>query len=176
MTFRTLATGVCLAVLAALSPAQTSAQTKISGTSQCAKPETQQKVDVPDHPDHVLAISQAKCTWTKAMEVAGIQNKDGVSTGAADIHSGAATVHGYYVDNMANGDKAYVHYQGTDSAKDGTSMGKWTYTGGTGKLKGIKGQGTYKGKAAADGSVTYEIEGEYSSPKYIVCNKVDNPC
>jgi len=35
---------------------------------------------------------------------------------------------------------------------------------GTGKLKGIKGGGTYKGTAGADGSITYAVEGEYSLP------------
>ncbi len=161
MRGRMMAVGICVAVLAAWSPAQT----KISGTVQCAKPDTQQKIDVPDHPNHSLSISQSKCTWTKPMEVAGMQNKDGISTAAADIHGGSATVHGYHLDTMANGDKAYVHFQGTDSMKEGASEGKWSYNGGAGKLKGIKGQGTYKGKSAADGSVTYEIEGEYTLPK-----------
>ncbi len=35
---------------------------------------------------------------------------------------------------------------------------------GTGKLKGIKGGGTYKGTAGADDSITYAVEGEYSLP------------
>jgi hypothetical protein len=37
--------------------------------------------------------------------------------------------------------------------------------GGTGKLKGIKGKGTYKAKMASDGSATGEVEGEYELPK-----------
>jgi hypothetical protein len=38
--------------------------------------------------------------------------------------------------------------------------------GGTGKLKGIKGKGTYIWKGeVADGSDTYEVEGEYELPK-----------
>ena len=39
------------------------------------------------------------------------------------------------------------------------------FSSGTGKLKGLKGQGTYKGKGNADGSITYEVEGEYTLPK-----------
>ncbi len=38
-------------------------------------------------------------------------------------------------------------------------------TGATGKLKGIKGKGTYKGKADDKGIMVYEIEGEYELPK-----------
>jgi len=161
MRFKTILAGLCVMMLITLA----SAQTKISGTAQCGKPDVQQKVDVPDHPDHSLSISQAKCTWTKPMEVAGIQDKDGVTSAADDVHGNNSSSHGYYVDNMANGDKAYVHYQGTGSMKDGTGEGKWSYTGGTGKFKGLKGGGTYKGKAAADGSATYDVEGEYTLPK-----------
>jgi hypothetical protein len=142
-----------------------SAQTKISGTAQCGKPDTQQKVDVPDHPGHSLSISQAKCTWTKPIEVGALQGKEGVTSGTDDIHGNTVAAHGYYVDTMANGDKAFVRFQGTALVKEGTSEGKWSYTGGTGKLKGLKGQGTYKGKAAEDGSVTFDVEGEYSLPK-----------
>ena len=50
---------------------------------------------------------------------------------------------------------------GTIKSADGT----WSFTGGTGKLKGIKGKGTYKGTGAPDGTVTYEVEGEYELPK-----------
>ncbi len=69
---------------------------------------------------------------------------------------------------MANGDKAYYRYQGTAVLKDGmpqTEEGRWSLIRGTGKLKGVKGKGTYKGKAGADGTMTYEVEGEYELPK-----------
>jgi hypothetical protein len=161
MRFTTILASLSVLLLITLAPAQT----KISGSAQCGKPDTQQKVDVPDHPDHSLSISQAKCAWTKPMEVAGIQDKDGVTTAMDDNHGASSTGHGYYVDNMANGDKIYVRYQGTASMKEGAAQGKWTYAGGTGKFKGIKGGGTYKGKVAVDGSATYDVEGEYTLPK-----------
>ena len=69
---------------------------------------------------------------------------------------------------MANGDKMYVRIQSTASMKDGNlqaAQGTWSFTGGSGKLKGIQGKGTYTGKGAADGSATYEVEGEYQLPK-----------
>jgi hypothetical protein len=160
MQLRTIFLVVCVFSLIALAPAQT----KISGSAQCGKPDVQQQVDVPDHPGHALSISQMKCSWTKPMELAGIKDKDGIDSGVADVHASSGTSHGYYVDNMENGDKAYVHWQGSDS-KEGNSQGKWTYTGGTGKLKGIKGGGTYKGKRAEDGSVSFDVEGDYTLPK-----------
>jgi len=144
MKFTTTLVGFCVLALVSL----TNAQTKISGTAQCGKPDAQQKVDVPDHPGHAISMSQAKCTWSKPMEVAGLKSKEGVTTDMND-----------------NGDKAFVSFQGTASMKDNTSEGKWNYTGGTGKLKGIKGQGTYKGKGAQDGTVTFDVEGEYTLPK-----------
>jgi hypothetical protein len=161
MHLRTIAAGLCLLLFVTLAQGQT----KISGIAQCGKPDIQQTVDVPDHPGHSLSISQSKCTWTKPMDVAGIQNKDGVTSSTQDIHGNSATTHGYYVDNMANGDKAYVRFQDTTSVKEGTADGKWSYTGGTGKLKGIKGSGTYKAKGAPDGSVSFDVEGEYTLPK-----------
>jgi hypothetical protein len=68
---------------------------------------------------------------------------------------------------MANGHKYYVRYQGTSTMKDGamqTTEGKWSFSGGTGKLKGLKGSGTYKGTGSADGGATFEVEGDYSLP------------
>jgi hypothetical protein len=41
--------------------------------------------------------------------------------------------------------------------------GTWSFTGGTGKLKGIKGKGMYKCKPEGD-NVTCDIEGEYTLP------------
>ena len=66
---------------------------------------------------------------------------------------------------MDNGDTYAVHFNGNAmAAKDKTAAitGKWTFVSGTGKLKGIKGGGTYKGTSAADGSVEVEVEGEYA--------------
>jgi hypothetical protein len=145
-----------------------SAQTKISGTNQCAKPDPQHMIQVRDRPDHSLGLGQSKCTWTKPLEIAGIASKAGVATFSMEIAGNTHRNRGYYVDEMANGDKAHYRYQGTGTLKDGmiqSEEGTWTFIRGTGKLKGIKAKGTYKGKANPDGTITYEIEGEYEAPK-----------
>ena len=155
-----------LSVLALITAA--AAQTKISGTAQCGKPDQQNSIAVGDRPNHSLMISQGKCTWSKPLEIGGVQNKEGVNTAFDEVSGNRSRTRGFYVDTMASGDKAHVSYQGTATLKDGAPQsleGKWSYTGGTGKLKGLKGQGTYKGKVNADGSVTYEVEGEYTLPK-----------
>ena len=144
------------------------AQTKVSGTVKCGKPDQIQKIDVGDKPGHALVISQGKCTWTKPIDVAGAQTKDDLGTDAADINGNTANVHGYVVGTLTSGDKLYVHTQGKDTYKDGKpqdSQGTWSFTGGSGKADGIKGGGTYTGKPDADGNVVIEVKGQYTLPK-----------
>lgn len=152
--------GICFVALGMTAPAQT----KISGTAHCNKPDIQQKADISDHPGHMLMLTQAKCTWSKPLDVDGVQSKDGEDSGVNDMHGMAGTGHGYYIDTMANGDKTFVRWQGKQSA-DGAAEGTWKYVGGTGKFKGLKGGGTYKGKGQQDGSVDFDVEGEYTLGK-----------
>jgi len=66
-----------------------------------------------------------------------------------------------------NGDKLYTRSMGHTDLKALTSSGKWTVTGATGKLRGIKGGGTYtcKMKSAEPGAgYTCDVEGEYTLP------------
>ncbi len=117
---------------------------------------------------HSLAIAQVKCKWSKPWEMAGIQNKEGVSTAYNDVTGNRSRTHGYYVDTMANRDKAFYSYEGPVTLKDGapqSAEAHWSLIGGTGKLKGIKGKGTCKGKARQDSGLTWECEGEYELPK-----------
>jgi hypothetical protein len=158
-------TAVLVFLLAAVTVA--SAQTKISGTSQCGKPDPMNMLQVGDTPGHAVSIAQSKCTWTKPMDIAGIQTKDDVVTASAEARGDKSRDHGYVVGTMSNGDKMFVHFHGSGTMKDGapdTAEGEWEFAGGTGKLKGIKGKGTYKGKAGPEG-ITYEVEGEYTIPK-----------
>jgi hypothetical protein len=144
------------------------AQEKISGTAQCAKPDPQHIVPVGGMAGHSLAVEQSKCTWTKPMEIAGSQTKDGVSTSTGDIGPHMARGHGYHVTTMTNGDTWSASYSDTSRlSKDGppeSTKGTWVFLGGTGKLKGIKGKGTFECKPAGD-AVSCDIEGEYTLPK-----------
>ncbi len=154
-----------LAFLAALAMAAAAgAQTKQSGTIQCGKPNPEHMIEVGDKPNHFMGVSKSTCNWTKPMETEGLKSKDGFSVFASDATGDKFSGHGIHVSTMDNGDKIYVRFQGGGTSKDGatqTDSGKWSYTAGTGKLKGIKGSGTYKGKGNPDGSVTYEVDGEY---------------
>ena len=144
------------------------AQTKISGTVQCAKPDEAHSLDVGDRPNHSLMISKGKCTWTKPMKIAGTQTKEDDGTNFDEVNGDRSTGHGYVVGTMDNGDKMHVSIQSSGTLKDGKmqgSHGTFSFTGGTGKLKGIKGKGTFTGKTAEDGTTSYDVVGAYQMPK-----------
>ena len=150
-----------------LLPGVAMAQTKISGAGRCEKPHAQHSVKVPDSANHTLGVSQAKCVWTKPWEIEGIKNKEGVATVSEDVTGDTARSREVFVDTMENGDKAFYRYEATTTLKAGApqaSQGQWTLTGGTGKLKAIKGKGTCKATAfEPDGALTFECEGEYTA-------------
>ena len=157
-----------LVSLAAFALAATlSAQTKVSGTIQCKSgPVT--PVAIGDKPGHAYAVVQSECTWTKPLEIAGVKSKSGTDTIASEMSGNTSSDHGYHVDTMENGDHFTARFQGTGTSKDGkpvNSVGTWSFVEGSGKVKGIKGKGTYKGTFGADGTWTTEVVGEYSVPQ-----------
>src|SRR5215470_9987801 len=85
-----------------------SAQNKVSGTAQCAKPDPVQAIPVGDRPDHSLVVEQSKCMWTKPMEIEGDKSKDGVNTETADISGDTSCSGGFHVATMESGDKYFV--------------------------------------------------------------------
>jgi hypothetical protein len=122
------------------------AQTKATGTQLCAKPDAQQIVPVGDRPAHALGLLQFKCVWTTPMQIGSDTSKDGLDTETVEISGNSARASGRHVSTMQSGDKGFVSYWGTETMKKGAlvaSKGTWAYTGGTAKLKGIKGKGTY---------------------------------
>jgi hypothetical protein len=96
----------------------------------------------------------------------GLKSKDYAVTALSDVNGEKAQDRGYVVITMDNGDKAFARYSGAaTSTKDGsnTAEGTWSYTGGTGKLRGLTGKGTYKSAGNADGA-TDHVEGDYTLP------------
>jgi hypothetical protein len=153
--------------LALMMAVAASGQTKTAGTLSCGNPDKAYSIEVGDRTGHTLAISKFPCTWRTPMEIAGLQTKEGYDVSYGDARGATVRASGYHTTTMSNGDKIYVRFQGTDTTKDGkpdTTEGTWSYTGGTGKLKGIKGKGTYKGQADSSGNMVAEIEGDYELP------------
>lgn len=161
MRFKTVLVFLGAAALAASAVAGT----KVSGKAQCTA-EPAAPVEVGDKPGHALAIGKAQCTWS-GFEIAGVPYKDGVSVSLDEITGDKSTTTGYHTATLANGDKAVARFQGTATSKDGKFLnggGTFTFAGGTGKFANIKGKGTFKGTPNADGTVTYQVDGEYSLP------------
>jgi hypothetical protein len=141
------------------------AQTKISGKQTCAKPDPNYTIDVGDQAGHTLILQKATCTWDTPMVIEGANTKDSVDASTSDMRGTRTLSNGYSMVTLDSGDQFTVRYRGTaTAAKDGTVKydGKWAFISGTGKLKGIRGGGTYTGTGPANGSVTVDVEGEYT--------------
>ncbi len=140
--------------------------TKISGTMKCGKT-SRTAVEVGDDAGHALAIGKTPCTWTQPLTLAGVQTKEGSTTAVSDVRGDVSADHGYHVGTMSNGDNYYVRFDGRTQTGNGSvqsQAGRWGFVGGTGKLKGLQGRGTFKSTGGSDGSTTVEVEGEYRLP------------
>jgi len=143
------------------------AQTKIGWTDSCAKPDPDYMVQVGDRPGHAMGLTQVKCHSTKPVEINGDKGKEGTATATQEMSGTTAREHGTYVLTMENGDKVSMPYQATIPMKDGKPtgvQGTWTIGPATGKLKGVKGKGTFHCSPEGEGwSCTGE--GEYEPAK-----------
>jgi hypothetical protein len=140
------------------------AQTAISGAADCAKPQPSYSVEVGDRPGHILGLQRASCTWTTPVEIAGSRTTTGEDVSTLDAYGTLIGERGYHTATLANGTKFTVRYQGTVRPnKNGSASmrGTWTFVGGTGGLRGIKGGGTYSGTGAVDGSGHINVRGRY---------------
>jgi hypothetical protein len=144
------------------------AQTHISGTCKSGNADSSQSqsIEVGDQPGHVLIIEKyPPCIWSVPVEMAGLKSTTSTTAAAVDVSGAKFVDRGYVVISMENGDKVYVRFQGMGSVKvgAGTGGGTWSYTGGTGQLKGVKGKGTWKSSETLD-AAEFQVEGEYSLP------------
>jgi hypothetical protein len=143
--------------------ATASAQAKVFGTFQCDTVDPQLVIPVGDRPDHSLGLYQSKCPYTKPIEIGGAKSTDAVTTLSNDVIGDATIWRGYGVATMDSGDKFFMSYQGAGERKQGVfvrNKGTWSFTGGSGKLNGIKGEGTYTCTPSG-----CDFEGEYQLAK-----------
>ncbi len=145
----------------ALSAALAVAQTKVTGTIECGKADKENSIEIAAN--RMVSISQGKCTWTKPMDLNGVQSKDDVVTQSIEVNGERTRARGVGMMTLANGDRLEANIQSTGTMKDGkmTSDGKWTVSRGTGKVKGLKGGGTFKCSGTQD-KLSCEVEGEYN--------------
>jgi len=156
------ACAICAAALCAATAS--SAQTKATMTGTCAKPDVMQSVPAGDKDGHMFSISQGKCTVKGA--VGGVEGKEGVWADHGDGTATRGKVSGLFAATFVNGDKIFYTYSETTMMKDGapvSATNSYQISGGTGKMKGIKGSGTCKLTASGtDGSMNYSCSGTYT--------------
>jgi hypothetical protein len=143
------------------------AQTKFTGTVTCAKADTSYTVEVGDQPGHVYGLEKGSCTWGADTLINGMKITADSGTEASETTATKTTSNGSRVATMENGDKLFVSVHDSSPVKDKMPtdiQGTFTISGGTGKMKGIKGHGTYKVTPAADGTATVAVTGEYMMP------------
>jgi|HubBroStandDraft_6_1064221.scaffolds.fasta_scaffold323084_2 hypothetical protein len=151
--------------LALLLVSTAGAQTKITGTLQCTKPDPNYSIDAGDHPGHTYTLEKDTCKWTSDTLFNGLKIVDDSGVGTGEAWATKVVTTGSRVATMDNGDKMFVSIRDSSPVKDNMPTdieGTFTITGGTGKLKGIKGKGTYKVTPAADGSASATVDGEYT--------------
>jgi hypothetical protein len=159
MSYRT----ACVCAVVALAVAMASAQTKNSISGKCAKPDVYQSIPAGDQPGHMFTLAQGKCA--SKGETGGAMSKEGAFSEHGDAGGTHVRTWGVFVETYDSGDKVFYNYQTSGTTKDGvfqTGTNKYQITGGTGKMKGIKGSGTCKLTGAADGGLDYSCSGEYT--------------
>jgi len=157
---------IAFGLLALLPTGRAQAQTKLAGKQQCAKSDPNYTLPVGDHAKHTMALAGLKCTWSEG-DLGGDRLTDEADTYTSDISGNLSRDQIYGVGSVASGDKYFVRYVGTTTLKDGAPVRgqcTWTFTGGTGKLKGLSGKGTCKGTFSADGTAAWDLQGDYLIP------------
>jgi len=83
--------------------------------------------------------------------------------GTADLIAGNGPQRGYFVNEHPDGDRDFGTFEGRIATSEGhvTIEGVWIFTGGTGKLEGLTGGGSYKGKMTSPVEVENTWEGTY---------------
>lgn len=139
-------------------------QKTLSATSNCGIALVHQAVAIDDGGYHSISLDQRACSFENPTELSGSRIVKYVSSGVDDVQFDQAKDQGYVVGETANGDKYFLRYEGTAALKDAIPLhleGTWKFTGGTGRLRGLSGQGTYRGQPTSSGGMMFKLEGSY---------------
>jgi hypothetical protein len=132
--------------------------------SWATKPENtkisvQQALEIPDIAGHIIRITEARRTWPDggAPTVEGQKVVEEIARGRSDSIAGNGRGSGYSQWRFESGDLMFSEWQNTiqtvvnpDRTRKTTFVGTYVTTGGTGRLKGVKGLGRYAGVAELD--------------------------
>jgi hypothetical protein len=114
-----------------------------------------------DRPNHQLLLSELQ--GMQKSPDPGWNNARLTYWGSADLLSGSGTQRGYYVNEHEDGDRDMGTFEGkvTLAGDEATLEGTFSFTEGTGKLKGIRGGGSYKGRMVSPTEVQMTWSGSY---------------
>jgi hypothetical protein len=146
-----------------------------SAKAENLKISVQQALEIPDIAGHVIRMTEARRTWPDggAPTVEGQKVVEEINRSFSDSIAGNGRGWGYSQWRFESGDLMFSEWQNTiqavanaDRSRKTTFMGTYVTTGGTGRLKGIKGLGRYAGVGELDSEGkpirnTYSAEGEY---------------
>jgi hypothetical protein len=136
---------------------------KVTGTCECGKSDPQHLLPAGDRPDHKLGVEASRCVWTKPLDIGGDKTKEGVATHVIEIDGREIRFHGVHEVTLQSGGKIALPYQGSGVSKENNetqSKGTFSFAESTGKLKGIKGNGTFSCKSVREG-VSCDVVAEY---------------
>lgn len=158
---------VILVVLVFFFASALAAQVKVAGKQYCPKPRALATVEAGDEDGHRMTLEKSSCTWLTPFEMVGERATEGTFVAFSEASPRRAATNGTYIGSTDNGDKFYLEFHWA-TLKDGTPpetvKGYWEFTGGTGKLKGISGNGTYTATENENGGEA-NMEGQYSVPE-----------
>ncbi len=83
--------------------------------------------------------------------------------GITDLVEGKGTQRGYFVNVHGEGDRDWGTFEGRLATSGGqiTVEGSWQFTGGSGKFKGLTGNGTFKTRMSSPRDVEASWQGTY---------------
>jgi hypothetical protein len=148
---------------------------KFSGTGKFGPMLSQTMLLPADAPNHQVTLVNRLQTWNSSdPDWNDVQVTQFVFS---DYVGGSGYHRGHNVNMHPGGDRTFLSYEGQttrntnpDGSWEARFEGKFRLTGGTGKFRGITGEGTYLGKGSAPGGPTataasFEWQGEYSLPR-----------
>ncbi len=153
--------------LLASGPMQSQTKGSFTETSVCAVSSVHQTVQINDDRQHSISIDQRPCTSRQPIEIGGLTGTEYVTYGFDDIQNGHSVDRGYVVGVMKNGDRYFLTYEGTATMNGIVPKhleGRWTFTGGSGRLKQLQGSGTYTALPSPKGEMEFVIQGNYEVP------------
>jgi hypothetical protein len=136
------------------------AQTRLSATSVCQPASSHQTITIDDERRHSISIDQRTCRWTAPLPFGPSSSAEYIASGIDDVQVESSHDSGYAVGKTTSGDKYFIRYLGTANMKGGAPShlaGTWTFTGGTGALRGLTGHGTYSAEPTSAGGMSFRI-------------------